>query len=110
MEVAQQYAASYHRDMELLNTFKPSIEPRATGHIPEQIKLIEEIIENGLAYEVNGSVYFDVLKYNAQEKQYGVLSGRVVEELMSGSRELDGQSEKRNPVDFALWKKLLPNT
>jgi cysteinyl-tRNA synthetase len=105
MEVAQQYASSYHTDMQLLNTLKPSIEPRATGHIPEQIKLVEEIVKNGLAYEVNGSVYFDVLKYNAEKKPYGRLSGRVVEELMSGSRELDGQSEKRNPVDFALWKK-----
>lgn len=108
MEVAQQYASSYHRDMELLNTLRPSIEPRATGHIPEQIKLIDEIIDNGLAYVVNGSVYFDVLKYNKEEKQYGILSGRVVEELMSGSRELDGQSEKKNPVDFALWKKASP--
>ena len=105
MEVAHQYAASYHTDMQLLNTLKPSIEPRATGHIPEQIKLVEEILNNGFAYEVNGSVYFDVLKYNKEQKPYGRLSGRVVEELMSGSRELDGQSEKRNPVDFALWKK-----
>jgi len=107
MEVAQQYASSYHRDMELLNTIRPSIEPRATGHIPEQIKLVEKILEEGLAYEVNGSVYFDVLKYN-ETKKYGRLSGRVVEELMSGSRELDGQSEKRNPLDFALWKKASP--
>ncbi|WP_163382297.1 cysteine--tRNA ligase [Cyclobacterium sp. SYSU L10401] len=107
MEVAQQYASSYHRDMELLNTIRPSIEPRATGHIPEQIKLVEKILEGGLAYEVNGSVYFDVLKYN-ETKKYGRLSGRVVEELMSGSRELDGQSEKRNPLDFALWKKASP--
>lgn len=107
MEVAQQYATSYHRDMELLNTLRPSIEPRATGHIPEQIRLVEQILDEGLAYEVNGSVYFDVLAYN-EIKKYGRLSGRVVEELMSGSRELDGQSEKRNPLDFALWKKASP--
>ncbi|SHN24024.1 cysteinyl-tRNA synthetase [Cyclobacterium lianum] len=107
MEVAQQYATSYHRDMDLLNTVRPGIEPRATGHIPEQISLVEKILEEGLAYEVNGSVYFDVLKYN-ETKKYGRLSGRVVEELMSGSRELDGQSEKRNPLDFALWKKASP--
>lgn len=107
MEVAQNYTDSYHRDMELLNTLKPSIEPRATGHIPEQIKLVEDILEEGLAYEVNGSVYFDVLKYDGKNK-YGRLSGRVVEELMSGSRELEGQSEKKNPIDFALWKKASP--
>lgn len=103
MEVAQQYTDSYHRDMALLNTWKPSIEPRATGHIPEQIALVEAILKEGLAYEINGSVYFDVLKYN-ETNQYGKLSGRVIEDLMSGSRTLDGQDEKRNPVDFALWK------
>jgi len=107
MEVAQQYTDTYHRDMELLNTIKPSIEPRATGHIPEQIALVQAILEEGLAYEVNGSVYFDVLKYNERER-YGKLSGRVLEELMAGTRDLDGQGEKRNPVDFALWKKAAP--
>lgn len=107
MEVAQQYTDTYHRDMELLNTIKPSIEPRATGHIPEQIALVTSILEEGLAYEVNGSVYFDVLKYNEKEK-YGKLSGRVLEELMVGTRDLDGQGEKRNTVDFALWKKAAP--
>lgn len=107
MEVAQNYTDSYHRDMEALNTFKPSIEPRATGHIPEQIKLVADILKQGLAYEINGSVYFDVLKYDQQNK-YGKLSGRVVEELMSGSRELEGQTEKRNPIDFALWKNASP--
>ncbi|QDH78090.1 cysteine--tRNA ligase [Echinicola soli] len=107
MEVAQHYTDSYHRDMDLLNTFKPNIEPRATGHIPEQIKLVQDILDAGFAYEVNGSVYFDVVKYN-EEKPYGKLSGRVVEELMSGSRELDGQDEKRNPIDFALWKNAAP--
>src|SRR5690606_11478956 len=103
MEVAQQYTDTYHRDMALLNTWKPSIEPRATGHIPEQIALVEAILKEGLAYEINGSVYFDVLKYN-ETSQYGKLSGRDLENLMSGSRTLDGQDEKRNPVDFALWK------
>lgn len=107
MEVAQQYTDTYHRDMELLNTIKPSIEPRATGHIPEQIALVQAILEEGLAYEVNGSVYFDVLKYNERER-YGKLSGRVLEELMAGTRDLDGQGEKRNTVDFALWKKAAP--
>ncbi|TXE05911.1 cysteine--tRNA ligase [Algoriphagus aquimarinus] len=103
MEVAQQYTDSYHRDMALLNTWKPSIEPRATGHIPEQIALVEAILKEGFAYEVNGSVYFDVMKYN-ETNNYGKLSGRDLENLMSGSRTLDGQDEKRNSVDFALWK------
>ncbi len=107
MEVAQQYTDTYHRDMAALNTWRPSIEPRATGHIPEQIALVEAILKEGLAYEVDGSVYFDVLKYN-ETSQYGKLSGRVVEELMIGSRTLDGQGEKRNAVDFALWKKAAP--
>ncbi|MBN3521983.1 cysteine--tRNA ligase [Algoriphagus lutimaris] len=107
MEIAQQYTDSYHRDMALLNTWKPNIEPRATGHIPEQIALVEAILKEGLAYEVNGSVYFDTLKYN-EKTPYGRLSGRVIDELMSGSRQLDGQSEKRNPVDFALWKNAAP--
>ena len=107
MEVAQQYTDSYHRDMALLNTWKPSIEPRATGHIPEQIALVEAILKEGLAYEVNGSVYFDVLKYN-ETSNYGKLSGRDLENLLSGSRTLDGQDEKRNSVDFALWKNASP--
>jgi len=107
MEIAQQYTDTYHRDMEALNTLKPNIEPRATGHIPEQIALVQAILDEGMAYEVDGSVYFDVLKYNEKEK-YGKLSGRVLEELMSGSRDLDGQSEKRNAVDFALWKNAAP--
>ena len=107
MEIAQFYTESYHRDMDMLNTLKPNIEPRATGHIPEQIKLVEDIINKGYGYEVNGSVYFDVLKYNEQ-KNYGKLSGRVVEELLSGSRDLDGQEEKKNSIDFALWKKASP--
>jgi cysteinyl-tRNA synthetase len=107
MEIAQQYTDSYHRDMALLNTWKPNIEPRATGHIPEQIALVEAILKEGLAYEVNGSVYFDTMKYN-EITPYGRLSGRVIDELMSGSRDLDGQGEKRNAVDFALWKNASP--
>lgn len=107
MEIAQQYTDTYHRDMAALNTWKPSIEPRATGHIPEQIALVEAILKEGLAYEVNGSVYFDTFKYN-ERTPYGRLSGRVIDELMSGSRDLDGQSEKRNSVDFALWKNAAP--
>jgi cysteinyl-tRNA synthetase len=107
MEIAQQYTDSYHKDMDALNTVKPNIEPRATGHIPEQIALVEAILKEGLAYEVNGSVYFDVLKYN-ERKPYGKLSGRVLDELISGSRDLDGQGEKRNAVDFALWKNASP--
>lgn len=107
MEVAQQYTDSYHRDMEALHTWKPSIEPRATGHIPEQIALVENILKEGFAYVVNGSVYFDVLKYN-ETYEYGKLSGRVLDELISGSRDLDGQGEKRNSVDFALWKNASP--
>lgn len=107
MEVAQQYTDSYHRDMALLNTWKPNIEPRATGHIPEQIALVEAILKEGLAYEINGSVYFDVMKYN-ETNNYGKLSGRDLENLLSGSRTLDGQDEKRNPVDFALWKNASP--
>jgi cysteinyl-tRNA synthetase len=107
MEIAQQYTDSYHRDMDLLNTVKPNIEPRATGHIPEQIALVKAILKEGLAYEVNGSVYFDVIAYNKKEK-YGKLSGRVLDELISGTRDLDGQGEKKNAVDFALWKNAAP--
>jgi cysteinyl-tRNA synthetase len=103
MEVAQYYTERYHFNMQQLNTLRPSIEPRATGHIIEQIQMIEEIIKNGFAYEVNGSVYFDVLKYN-ETKPYGILSGRVIEDLLSNTRSLEGQQEKRNSLDFALWK------
>ena len=85
----------------------PSIEPSATGHIVEQIEITKKLIDQGLAYEVNGSVYFDVLKYN-EHHNYGILSGRVVEELMESGRKLDSQDEKRNKVDFALWKKASP--
>lgn len=107
MEVVQQYTVDFHRVMEAFNTFPPSIEPTATGHILEQIEMIQAIIDKGLAYETNGSVYFDVKKYNEQH-HYGKLSGRKIEDLYSGTRELDGQSEKRDPLDFALWKKASP--
>jgi cysteinyl-tRNA synthetase len=111
MEIAQLYTNSYHEAINKLNTLPPSIEPHATGHIIEQIAMIEKIIQQGFAYEVNGSVYFDVLKYNAKNN-YGKLSGRVLDELIAGAgnerRELEGQGEKKNPVDFALWKKASP--
>ncbi len=107
MEVVQKYLNTYHKNLEQLNTIQPSIEPRASGHIIEQQELIKEILEKGYAYEVNGSVYFDVLKYNEKYK-YGKLSGRVLEDLQSNTRVLEGQDEKRNPFDFALWKKAAP--
>jgi cysteinyl-tRNA synthetase len=93
--------------MALLNTLPPSIEPTATGHIIEQIQMIEKILANGYGYEVDGNVYFDVVKYN-KDHAYGKLSGRNIEDMISNTRELDGQSEKRNSVDFALWKKASP--
>lgn len=108
MEVAQAYTDAYNSVMDRMNVMKPSIEPRATGHIIEQIEMIQTIIEKGLAYEANGSVYFDVMAYNSHQ-HYGVLSGRVLEDLQAGagnqSRSLEGQDEKRNPNDFALWKR-----
>jgi len=104
MEVVQHYTLSYHKNMEQLNTLPPSIEPRATGHMMEQIDAVKKILENGYAYEANGSVYFDVEKYS-QDHDYGKLSGRKLEDLLENTRELSGQSEKRNSADFALWKK-----
>jgi cysteinyl-tRNA synthetase len=104
MEVVQKYLNTYHRNLDQLNTLQPSIEPRASGHIIEQQELIKEILDKGFAYEINGSVYFDVLKYN-EKYNYGKLSGRILEELQSNTRALDGQDEKRNSFDFALWKK-----
>ena len=103
MEIVQKYTNDFHRVMAKFNILDPDIEPSATGHIQEQIKMIERLIEKKLAYVVNGSVYFNVSKYNEKEK-YGILSGRVVEELITGSRELEGQDEKKNSIDFALWK------
>ena len=103
MEVVQHYTISYHKAMEHLNCLPPSIEPRATGHIIEQIEMIKKIIKNGYAYEVNGSVYLDVKKYNTKYK-YGILSGRNIEDTLEGTRKLDGQNEKRSHIDFAIWK------
>jgi len=107
MEVVQKYMNSFHAAMERLNTLPPSIEPRATGHIIEQQQLIERLIENGYAYEANGSVYFDVDKYDGKYS-YGILSGRVLEDMRANSRALEGQDEKRGQFDFALWKKASP--
>jgi cysteinyl-tRNA synthetase len=104
MEVVQKYTVDFHNVLKNYNFLPPSIEPTATGHIVEQIEMIKEIIEKGFAYEVNGSVYFDVLEYNKKEN-YGILSGRKVEDLIHNTRTLDGQSDKKNPQDFALWKK-----
>ncbi len=107
MEVVQYYTDRYHKFMEVLNVKPPSIEPRASGHIIEQLEIVKEILNKGYAYEKNGSVYFDVQKYDKDHK-YGILSGRVLEDLLSTTRELEGQSEKRNSFDFALWKKATP--
>jgi len=107
MEVVQYYTNRYHDFMRMLNVLPPNIEPRASGHIIEQIELIKKILEHGFAYEINGSVYFDVEKYN-QTHAYGKLSGRVLDDLMANTRTLDGQDDKRNPFDFALWKKASP--
>ncbi|ARV05442.1 cysteine--tRNA ligase [Polaribacter sp. SA4-10] len=104
MEVVQRYTVDFHDVLKNYNFLPPSIEPTATGHIVEQIEMIKEIIEKGFAYEVNGSVYFDVLEYN-KNNHYGILSGRKVEDLIHNTRSLDGQSDKKNPQDFALWKK-----
>ncbi len=107
MEVVQHYLNRYHKAMERLNVLPPSIEPHASGHIVEQIGYVQALLDAGYAYESEGSVYFDVEKYNSKFP-YGKLSGRNVEELLSNTRSLDGQSEKRNPADFALWKKAAP--
>lgn len=107
MEVVQYFTDRYHHDMEALNVLSPSIEPRASGHIIEQISMIDKILKSGMAYESKGSVYFDIEKYNEQY-HYGRLSGRVLADLMSNTRELEGQDEKHNPFDFALWKKAQP--
>jgi cysteinyl-tRNA synthetase len=104
MEVVQKYMNTFQEAMEQLNTLAPSIEPRATGHIIEQQQLIDTLISKGFAYESNGSVYFDVEKYD-KSYRYGILSGRVLDEMRSNSRVLEGQDEKRSPFDFALWKK-----
>lgn len=107
MEVVQHYLNRYHDAMARLNVLPPSIEPHASGHIIEQIEYIKKILDAGYAYESNGSIYFDVPKYN-KDHNYGKLSGRNIDELLSETRSLDGQQEKRNPADFALWKKAQP--
>ena len=107
MEVVQHYLNRYHKAMEALNVLPPSIAPHASGHIIEQIEYIQQILDAGYAYESEGSVYFDVPKFN-KDYGYGKLSGRNIDELLATTRELDGQSEKRNPADFALWKKAAP--
>lgn len=107
MEIVQFYLNRYHHAMEMLNVLPPSIEPHASGHIIEQIQLIKDILSNGYAYESEGSVYFDVVKYNTKYN-YGQLSGRNIEDMLSTTRDLDGQQEKNNSVDFALWKKASP--
>src|SRR5690554_3596934 len=107
MEIVQRYTVDFHTTMAKFNAFPPSIEPTATGHIIEQIEIIKTILKNGYAYEKNGSVYFDVLKFNSTN-HYGKLSGRKLEEMISNTRELDGQTDKKNPQDFALWKKAEP--
>lgn len=107
MEIVKRYTEDFHGVMRSFNILPPSIEPSATGHIVEQIAITQKLIDLGLAYEVNGSVYFDVKKYN-QSNHYGILSGRNIEELMESGRDLDSQDEKREKVDFALWKKASP--
>ncbi|PHS62824.1 MAG: cysteine--tRNA ligase [Flavobacterium sp.] len=107
MEIVQRYTVDFHTTMAQFNALPPSIEPTATGHIIEQIQIIEKIISEGFAYEVNGSVYFDVHKFN-ETHNYGKLSGRNLEDMVANTRDLDGQSDKKNPQDFALWKKAEP--
>ena len=107
MEVVQQYTINFHEVLARFNNLPPNIEPTATGHIIEQIEMVKKIMQEGLAYESNGSVYFDVEKYN-ETGDYGILSKRKIEDLVSGTRELDGQDEKKSPLDFALWKNAAP--
>ena len=107
MEVVQKYTVDFHNILYKFNNLPPSIEPTATGHIVEQIEIIKEIIDKGFAYEANGSVYFDVLKYN-ESNHYGILSGRKLEDMIANTRELAAQDDKKNPQDFALWKKAEP--
>jgi len=107
MEIAQYYTNRYHQAMDALNVLRPSIEPHATGHIIEQQQLVQQILDNGFAYESNGSIYFDIEAYNKKFK-YGILSGRSLENIKDESRELAGVGEKRNQADFALWKKAQP--
>ncbi len=107
MEIVQRYTVDFHEILRRYNFLPPNIEPTATGHIVEQIEAVKTILDQGLAYEINGSVYFDVLKYNEKE-HYGILSKRKLEETIENTRDLDGQSDKKNPQDFAIWKKAEP--
>lgn len=107
MEIVQRYTVDFHNVLNAYNFLPPSIEPTATGHIIEQIEIVKTIIDKGIAYESNGSVYFDVVKFN-QTNHYGKLSGRNIEDMLANTRDLDGQTDKRNPQDFALWKKAEP--
>ncbi len=107
MEIVQRYTVDFHNILNTYNFLPPSIEPTATGHIIEQIEIVKAILEKGLAYESNGSVYFDVVKFN-QTNHYGKLSGRNIEDMLANTRDLDGQTDKKNPQDFALWKKAEP--
>jgi cysteinyl-tRNA synthetase len=108
MEIVQKYTIDFHKVLDAFNFLPPTIEPTATGHIVEQIELTQKLIELGFAYESNGSVYFDVFAYNAKGLNYGSLSNRNIDELFANTRDLDGQSEKKNPQDFALWKNASP--
>ena len=106
MEVAQKYTVGFHDMMKIFNTLPPNIEPRATAHIIEQIDMVQQIIDNGLAYEANGSIYFDTIKFAEEQKVYGKLSGRKIEDLLIETRDgLKNQSEKKHPSDFAIWMK-----
>lgn len=108
MEIVQRYTNNFHDVMATFNALPPSIEPTATGHMVEQIEAVQQLIEDGLAYESNGSVYFDIQTYNQRGGNYGKLSGRILDDLLNETRDLDGQSEKRNPLDFAVWKNASP--
>ncbi|MCX6213547.1 cysteine--tRNA ligase [Spirosoma sp.] len=108
MEIVQRFTNDFHTVMAQFNTFPPSIEPTATGHMVEQIEAVQALLANGLAYESNGSVYFDIDTYNKRGGNYGKLSGRILDDLLNETRELDGQSEKRSPLDFAIWKRAAP--
>lgn len=108
MEIVQRFTNDFHTVMAQFNTIPPSIEPTATGHMVEQIEAVQALLDNGLAYESNGSVYFDIETYNKRGGNYGKLSGRILDDLLNETRELDGQSEKRNPLDFAIWKRAAP--
>ncbi|MGK0390006.1 MAG: cysteinyl-tRNA synthetase, partial [Maribacter sp.] len=110
MEVAHKYTVGFHQMMDLFNNLPPDIEPRATGHITEQIKMIQDILANGYGYEVNGSVYFNTAKFAEEKDVYGQLSGRNLDDMLAESRELKNQSDKRHPADFAIWIKAEENT